>query len=225
MAQLSASAATGRVMVNTAPERSDRFPPRSCPPWPRRTPARSRDQAPFRHARDRLSAPDRICRRPAPDPRQGYPALIHDLKADRTVRIVQPWMWIVVPAGAYFAALSRRLNRTCSNSTASTSHHRQVGRELDLDPCSPRILLARSSAVPTISPRSWGAAVGTTAPDSRRVMSRRLAMKRFRRSDSSMIVASSSALARSSAHVKIPQGPGGADDGRERRLRDRAKSR
>ena len=34
--------------------------------------------------------------------------------------------------GAYLAALSRRLNSACSNSTASSFEHRQVGREIEL---------------------------------------------------------------------------------------------
>ena len=40
---------------------------------------------------------------------------------------------IVVPAGAYFAALSSRLNSTCSNSTASSASIGRSGRELHLD--------------------------------------------------------------------------------------------
>ena len=49
-------------------------------------------------------------------------------------------------------------------------------------------------------------------------MSRRLAMKRFSRSDSSMIVPTSSAFALSlSASAKVPQSPGGAEDCRQGR--------
>ena len=65
----------------------------------------------------------------------------------------------VEPGGAYFAALSRRLNRTCSNKTASSG---SIGRSADRSTstrCSERILLARCKAVPTISPISSGTSV------------------------------------------------------------------
>ena len=42
-----------------------------------------------------------------------------------------------------------------------------------------QVRAARSKALPTISDRSAMLARGTTAPDSSRVMSRRLPMKRF----------------------------------------------
>ena len=56
----------------------------------------------------------------------------------------QPWMRISVPAGAYLAALSRRLNSTCSKSTASScSIGRSAGKSTSTR-CRARILLARS---------------------------------------------------------------------------------
>ena len=99
---------------------------------------------------------------------------------------------IVVPAGAYFAALSRRLNSTCSNSTASSSSIGRSAASSSETLCRTRILLARRNALPTISPISCRAVFGTMAPDSSLVMSSRFAMNRLSRSDSSITVASKS---------------------------------
>ena len=103
-------------------------------------------------------------------------------------------MRMSVPAGAYFAALSRMLKIACSNSTASTSTIGRSAASCRSTWCLARILAARRSALPTISCRSCGAMFGVTAPDSSLVMSSRLAMKRLSRSDSSITVASSSAF-------------------------------
>ena len=46
-------------------------------------------------------------------------AFVEDLQGDRSCSR-QVRMNMVVPAAAYFAALSRRLNSTCSNNTASS---------------------------------------------------------------------------------------------------------
>ncbi len=67
---------------------------------------------------------------------------------------------MVVPGGAYFAALSSRLNSTCSNSTASISSIGRSAARLDLDPVARRGSCSRArSALPTISPRSCSGAV------------------------------------------------------------------
>ena len=114
----------------------------------------------------------------------------------------QPRMRMVgLRAGAYLAALSSRLNSACSNSTASTITIGRSGATSTSTRWLARILPARSSALPTISPTSCSAAFGTTAPDSSLVMSSRLAMKRLSRSASSMMVASRSALASSSSDL------------------------
>ena len=44
-----------------------------------------------------------------------------------------PASWMSVPAGAYFAALSSRLNSTCSNSTGSSFSMRQIRRKIEFD--------------------------------------------------------------------------------------------
>ena len=106
--------------------------------------------------------------------------------------------------GAYLAALSSRLKSTCSNSTGSIANHRQVGGEAELDPVMrARTLRARWSAAPRTSLRSLSAMFGSMAPDSRRVMSSRLAMKRFSRSASSCTVASRSSFESSSRFAGI----------------------
>ena len=60
-------------------------------------------------------------------------ALVDDLRARPDAVSARLRIEIVVSAGEYFAALSSRLNSTCSNSTASSSQHRQVGGELERD--------------------------------------------------------------------------------------------
>ena len=64
--------------------------------------------------------------------------------------------------------------------------------------CSARIGAARFKALPRTSERSTRVRPGATAPDSSRVMSRRLAMKRLRRSASSWTVSMSCSFAASS---------------------------
>ena len=93
-----------------------------------------------------------------------------------------------------------------------------------------RILPARRSALPTISPRSCSAVFGTMAPDSSLVMSSRLAMKRLSRSDSSMIGARADRASRRRVELagEIAQRAGGAEHRGERRLqivRDRGQQR
>jgi hypothetical protein len=61
-------------------------------------------------------------------------------------------MRIVDPSGAYFAALSSRLNSTCSNSTGSTlSIGRSAGTSTSVSVLGQN-LAARRSALPTMSP-------------------------------------------------------------------------
>ena len=95
-------------------------------------------------------------------------------------------------SGAYFAALSSTLNRTCSNSTASRSTIGISGDRSSSTRWPERIFPARRNALPTISRRSCGDMFRTSAPDSSFVMSSRLAMNRLSRSDSSTIVVSNS---------------------------------
>ena len=56
--------------------------------------------------------------------------------------------------GAYFAALSSRLNSTCSNSTAIEPQQRQIGRDIDLDAVAGQHLAGALQRAPTISPTS-----------------------------------------------------------------------
>ena len=109
--------------------------------WLRRSRARSRARARCRRAPGRPSAPDRTCRRCARGRRAGCRRL-RRAPADRpTSWSRQLRMRMVVPAGAYLAALSSRLNSTCSNSTGIELEHRQVGGKLELDRWRARILL------------------------------------------------------------------------------------
>src|SRR5262245_1929056 len=173
------SVGSGSGRVQTAPARSVRFAATMAPPIastkpreiarPRPVPART--WSPF-CARWNLS---KMCS--SSDGGMPSPSSI-------TCRCTAPWsrqpsIRTVVPAGAYFAALSRRLNSTCSNSTASSA---TMGKSLAISTstrCWARMRAARLSALPTISPRSCRARFGVTAPDSSLVMSSRLAMNRF----------------------------------------------
>src|SRR6266446_4182732 len=58
----------------------------------------------------------------------------------------QLWMRTVVPSGAYLAALSKRLNRTCSNRTGSISTIGKFFARSTSTRCRARILLVRSRA-------------------------------------------------------------------------------
>ena len=95
--------------------------------------------------------------------------------------------------GRIFGGIVQQIEQHLLEQHRVELQHRQVGGELkrDLDDA-PRILPARRSTLPTISPTSCSAVFGTMAPDSSLVMSSRLAMKRLSRSDSSITVASRS---------------------------------
>ena len=120
-------------MVNTAPVRSVRFG--GGDGAVQGLDEAARDREPQAGAGAHLVAllrRDRTCRRCAPGRSAGMPS-----PSSRTCRRTlsssrQLWMRMVVSGGAYLAALSSRLNSTCSNSTASTIDHRQVGGDLDL---------------------------------------------------------------------------------------------
>ena len=89
------------------------------------------------------------------------------------------------PCGAYFAALSKRLNSTCSINTMSrSSSGKPLSRSISTEwYC--RILSALCKVAPMISERSAGPLCGLSGPDSSLVMSRRLPIKRLSRSASS----------------------------------------
>ena len=88
------------------------------------------------------------------------------------------------PAGAYFAALSSRLNSACSNRTGSDLEHRQIGGKVDLDAMLRQDLARRAAARCRRSRRGHAARRSArSAPDSSLVMSSRLAMNRLSRSD------------------------------------------
>ena len=81
-------------------------------------------------------------------------AFVADREPDACRHRRRASMRISEPAGAYFAALSRRLNSTCSNSTGSSS---SIGRSAAMSSSTrwaARILAARSSALPMSSARS-----------------------------------------------------------------------
>ena len=154
-------------------------------------------------------------------------ALVEHLQANRA---------LVAPAldpdrralGRVFGGVVEEVEQDLLEQDRVELQHRQVGRERRPRPgAAARILLARSQRrADDLADVVQSARFGATAPDSSRVMSRRLAMKRLSRSDSSMMVASSSALAASSSTCReVPQGAGRAQDRGERRLADRARSR
>ena len=60
-------------------------------------------------------------------------AFVEDLQLRRSPPSRQPWMRMVDPSGAYFAALSRMLNSACSNRTASTSSIGRSAAIIELD--------------------------------------------------------------------------------------------
>ena len=109
-------------------------------------------------------------------------------------------------------------------------HHRQIGREVHLGSMRAREFgCALKGGSDDFADDREPQRLGTIAPDSSRVMSSRLAMKRFSRSDSSMIVADEFCLGLIVERTgKVPQRPGGAEDCRQRRLeivRDRGEQR
>ena len=134
---------------------------RSCRPWPRRSRGRSRGRGRCRPAPGRPSARGGTCRRCARGRPAGCPRPRRAPASDDAAAGIAPALrrGRSVPAGAYFAALSSRLNSTCSNSTGSTS---TIGRSAARStstrwPAS--TWPARCRALPTISPRSCGGAV------------------------------------------------------------------
>ena len=168
---------------------------RSCRASPRRSRARSQGRGRCRRGPDRPSARDRTCRRCARAP----PAECRRPRRGPAGTTASS----VAPAPDADRGAGRRVFRGVVEQVEqhlleqhrvelAASADRRRARASTL--CCARILPARRSALPTISPRSCGAAFGTTAPDSSLVMSSRLAMKRLSRSDSSMMVASRSAL-------------------------------
>jgi len=92
------------------------------------------------------------------------------------------------PCGAYFAALSKRLNSTCSISTMSRFEQWQTAFEIDFDRVVfqdlIRPLQGRADDVGEIG----GSGVRLSGPDSSLVMSRRLPINRLSRSASSRMV-------------------------------------
>ena len=190
--------------------------------------ARSRGRARCRRAPDRSSARGRTCRRCA----RGPPAECRRLRRARAARPRRALRQLCdadrsVPAGAYFAALSSRLNSTCSNSTASSSSIGRSGASSSSTLWCARILPARRSALPTISPRSCSATlrrdgagfepghveqVGDEAVEALGLVDDcRTAVRAF-----------SASL---SVWPMIAQRAGGAQHGGKRRLADRARSR
>ena len=87
---------------------------------------------------------------------------------------------MVPSAGEYLAALSRRLTKTCSISTASTQQERQLRVDVDLDVAvlEQRLDAARARRRRS-SRRSTQSACGCSAPRPSRVMSSRFWTKRF----------------------------------------------
>ena len=122
------------------------------------------------------------------------------------------------PAGEYFAALSSRLNSTCSASTKSSDSGGRSGATAMATTRSFRIGCARRSAVETRSPTSTASRLGTIAPASSRVMSSRLPTKRSSRSASLSAVPSSSSRVGVVVAVAVaPEAGQRADDRGERR--------
>ena len=165
----------------------------------------------------------------APVGRRNAVALVEDLQRDRIP--VAPALDRDRGVGRrIFGGVVEQIEQHLLEQHGVELQHRQVGGELQLDTlCCARILPARRSALPTISPRSCSAAFGTMAPDSSLVMSSRLAMKRLSRSDSSMMVASRSRFSRVVRLAdEIAQRAGGAEHRGQRRLqivRDRGQQR
>ena len=162
--------------------------------------------------------------------RRNAAALVEDLQRDR-IAVAPALDRIVVSARRIFRGIVEEIEQHLLEQhgielAASADRRRARARHL----CCARILLARRSALPTISPRSCSAAFGTMAPDSSLVMSSRLAMKRLSRSDSSMMVASRSRFSRvgraSPARSRsVPAAP--STDGKRRLeiVRDRGQQR
>ena len=129
--------------------------------------------------------------------RRNAVAFVEDLQVRRNRRRASSRMRIVGAGGRIFRRVVEEVEQHLLEQHRIELEHRQVRRQARARRDGrARILLARRSALPTISRRSCGAAFGATAPDSSLVMSSRLAMKRLSRSDSSMMVASSSAFSR-----------------------------
>ena len=104
-------------------------------------------------------------------------------------------MKMVVPGGGVFRGVVEQIEQHLLEQHGIERHHRHVGARGRVATDDAAGFCGRARNVePTISDRSCGASFGATAPDSSLVMSSRLAMKRLSRSDSSMIVASSSAF-------------------------------
>ena len=132
---------TGRVMVNTAPGRSDAV--RRIDRAAHRLDEAAGDGKPETGAGPNLIAllrRDGTCRNALELLRRNAAALVDDLQLDR-VPVLPAFDADVVSGGAYLAALSRRLNSTCSNSTGSSS---SIGRSAAISTstvCCARILL------------------------------------------------------------------------------------
>ena len=205
--------ATGKVMVNTAPGRSVRLAASIVP--------QGLDEA----AGDR--EPQARCRR-APASPFGPVELLEDVL--QVGGMPSPSSApehdgvVVAPAlerdgragGAYLAALSSRLNSTCSNRTASRS---SIGRSAARSTSTGarastgRRAAARADDLADRSP----AGVRHDRARLERVMSSRLAMNRLSRSASSWMVPQVELVARRGA-VEIAQRAGRASDRRERGL-------
>ena len=207
---------TGRVIVKTAPDVSVRLPELMLPRMASMKPREIARPRPVPGAPGRPSGRDRTSRRCAPGRRRDAARPRREPACRRRQRRASS----DADGGFGRRVLGRvveQIEQDLLEQHGIHRHHRQIGRDVHFHVCLARILLARRIALPTISPTSCGVALGTTAPDSSLVISSRLAMNRFSRSASSMMVASRSALAASSSDFamsrRAPAAPSTAASG------------
>ena len=129
----SAGFGTGRLMVNTAPVRSVRFAAAIVPPHGLDEAARDGEAEPRAGAHlIALLHPVELVEDALQVVRRNAVALVQHLQPHRCPRRASTGCGSSSAGGAYLAALSSRLNSTCSNSTASTITIGRSGRDLDL---------------------------------------------------------------------------------------------